>query len=103
MVNAAAGFARMRWDVYTLAMIPGCLAWAVALHGARRRGRAALFQTFTWWFAAALLLAVAVGVAVVAYSAPPKRRFRRAYSSIARHRSRRSTSGHSTSLNTISA
>lgn len=28
LVNAAAGFTRMRWDLYTLAMIPGCLAWA---------------------------------------------------------------------------
>ena len=28
MVNAAAGFGRMRWDLYTIAMIPGCLAWA---------------------------------------------------------------------------
>lgn len=28
MVNATAGFTRMRFDLYTLAMIPGCLAWA---------------------------------------------------------------------------
>ena len=28
MVNATAGFIRMRWDLYTVAMIPGCLAWA---------------------------------------------------------------------------
>lgn len=28
MVNASAGFIRMRWDLYTIAMIPGCLAWA---------------------------------------------------------------------------
>ena len=28
MVNACAGFIRMRWDLYTVAMIPGCLAWA---------------------------------------------------------------------------
>lgn len=28
LVNAAAGFTRMRWDLYTLSMIPGCLAWA---------------------------------------------------------------------------
>lgn len=27
-VNAVAGFTRMRFDLYTLAMIPGCLAWA---------------------------------------------------------------------------
>ncbi len=28
MVNASAGYMRMRWDLYTLAMIPGCIAWA---------------------------------------------------------------------------
>ncbi|WP_297081331.1 DedA family protein [uncultured Demequina sp.] len=28
MVNATAGYTRMRFDLYTLAMIPGCLAWA---------------------------------------------------------------------------
>ncbi|MFP5358929.1 MAG: DedA family protein [Actinomycetes bacterium] len=28
LVNAAAGYSRMRWDLYTLAMIPGCLMWA---------------------------------------------------------------------------
>lgn len=27
MVNASAGFIRMRWDLYTVAMIPGCIAW----------------------------------------------------------------------------
>ncbi len=29
MVNAAAGYTRMRWDLYTVAMIPGCIAWAI--------------------------------------------------------------------------
>ncbi len=28
LVNASAGYARMRFDLYTLAMIPGCLMWA---------------------------------------------------------------------------
>lgn len=27
-VNGAAGYARMRWDLYTAAMIPGCVVWA---------------------------------------------------------------------------
>ena len=27
-INAAAGITRMRWPRYTLAMVPGCLAWA---------------------------------------------------------------------------
>ena len=28
VVNAVAGFTRMRFDLYTLAMVPGCLIWA---------------------------------------------------------------------------
>ncbi|WNM25498.1 VTT domain-containing protein [Demequina capsici] len=28
MVNAAAGYTRTRWDLYTVAMLPGCIAWA---------------------------------------------------------------------------
>lgn len=28
VVNAAAGFMRMSWIRYTLAMLPGCIAWA---------------------------------------------------------------------------
>ncbi len=27
-VNGAAGYTRMRWDLYTAAMLPGCVAWA---------------------------------------------------------------------------
>ncbi len=33
MVNAAAGYSRMRWDLYTLAMVPGCVAWAIVYAG----------------------------------------------------------------------
>ncbi|MFC7580905.1 hypothetical protein ACFQ23_08605 [Schaalia naturae] len=32
-VNAGAGLVRLRWRTYTLAMIPGCVAWAL-LYGA---------------------------------------------------------------------
>lgn len=28
MVNASAGYMKMRWDLYTVVMVPGCLAWA---------------------------------------------------------------------------
>lgn len=28
-VNAGAGLVRLRWHTYTLAMLPGCVAWAV--------------------------------------------------------------------------
>ena len=62
-VIAAAGITRMRFGVFTLAMIPGCLAWA-ALYTALGAAAVKLFETFTWWFAAALLLAIAVGVVV---------------------------------------
>lgn len=27
LVNAAAGYSRMRWDLYTLIMLPGCVLW----------------------------------------------------------------------------
>ncbi|MFV0633308.1 DedA family protein [Demequina sp.] len=33
MVNATAGYIRMRVDLYTLAMVPGCLAWAAIYTG----------------------------------------------------------------------
>jgi membrane protein DedA with SNARE-associated domain len=66
MVNAAAGYGRMRWDLYTLAMIPGCVAWAtmyallgLSLVEAWRRspllatavilGLITFAWTFTWW------------------------------------------------------
>jgi membrane protein DedA with SNARE-associated domain len=62
-VNAAAGIGRMRYGVYTLAMIPGCLAWA-AIYTALGAAALRLFQTFTWWFAAALLLAIVAAIAV---------------------------------------
>ncbi len=61
-VNAAAGIGRMRYGVYTLAMIPGCLAWA-GLYTALGAAALRLFETFTWWFAGAVLLAIAIGVA----------------------------------------
>jgi len=28
-VNAGAGLVRMRWSTYTIAMIPGCILWAL--------------------------------------------------------------------------
>jgi membrane protein DedA with SNARE-associated domain len=62
-VNAAAGIGRMRYGVYTLVMIPGCLAWA-ALYTALGAAAVRLCEAFAWWSAAALLLAVAVGVVV---------------------------------------
>lgn len=63
-VNAAAGVGRMRYGVYTLAMIPGCAAWA-AIYTALGAAALNLFRNFTWWFAGALVLAVVVGWVVI--------------------------------------
>ncbi len=58
MVNITAGYVRMRWDIYTIAMIPGCIAWA------------AIYSTlgFTLFeaFAASPWLGAGVIVAIVA-------------------------------------
>lgn len=62
LVNASAGYARMRFDLYTLAMIPGCVAWA------------AIYTTIglslweVWLRSPALLLAVLVAVVAAAFA-----------------------------------
>lgn len=67
VVNAAAGALRIGWPRYTLAMIPGCIAWAViyatvgfAVVEAWLRAAAQ-----SGWFALALVLAAALAVIVV--------------------------------------
>ena len=68
-VNAGAGVIRMRWVRYTLAMIPGCLIWALvySLGGlAAFRGAVALAAHSPWALAAAgILLAIAVTAVVL--------------------------------------
>lgn len=63
LVNAAAGYTRMRWDLYTLAMLPGCVLWvtAYAIIGA---SAVQLWLLSPWALAGAVI--GAVGVAVVA-------------------------------------
>lgn len=67
-VNGTAGLLRIGWPRYTLAMLPGCLAWAViyatvgfavvqAWLGAAARS--------PWFASAALLLVVAIVTAIV--------------------------------------
>lgn len=58
MVNATAGFVRMRWPVYTLAMIPGCLVWA-AIYTTLGLS---LFEAFmaSPWLGAGTLVAIVV-------------------------------------------
>ena len=59
MVNAAAGFGRMRWDLYTIAMIPGCLAWA-AIYTALSVGLFDAWDRSPWLFAAVVALLIGV-------------------------------------------
>jgi membrane protein DedA with SNARE-associated domain len=54
MVNAAAGFTRMRWDLYTVAMIPGCLAWA-AIYASLGVGLMEAWKSSPWLFIAILV------------------------------------------------
>ncbi len=61
MVNAAAGFTRMRWDLYTAAMIPGCIAWA-ALYATLGIG---LWEA--WRKSPLLFLGIIVGLVLVAW------------------------------------
>jgi len=71
MVNAAAGFGRMRWDLYTLAMIPGCAAWAAIYSVAG-------FSLVAAWNASPIaVIAVLAGVVVVAGALSLLRRRRR--------------------------
>lgn len=60
VVNAVAGFTRMRFDLYTLAMIPGCLVWA-AIYTA-----IGLSLWEAWlrspWALAAILVAIVIAV-----------------------------------------
>lgn len=70
MVNAAAGFTRMRWDLYTAAMIPGCIAWA-ALYATLGIGLWEAWRTSPWLFLGivAALVAVAWGLTRLRQSA----------------------------------
>ncbi|MBN2177208.1 MAG: hypothetical protein JW722_06075 [Demequinaceae bacterium] len=64
LVQLAAGMGRMRYSVYTLAMIPGCVAWAGIYTGF---GYAAfqLVLRFTWVAAIALVIASAIVTVIV--------------------------------------
>ena len=63
-VNAGAGLVRMRWSTYTIAMIPGCVLWAL-LYGF---GIYAVWTALTasvWSAAAVVVLACAGACALV--------------------------------------
>ena len=64
LVNAAAGYTRMRWDLYTLAMIPGCVAWA-ALYGVLSLSLIEAWKQSPWLFVAVVAAVVAVAWAAM--------------------------------------
>lgn len=57
MVNAAAGFGRMRWDLYTLAMLPGCAVWA-AIYSVAGFSLVEAWKASPWLFAGVLVAVV---------------------------------------------
>ena len=67
-VNAGAGLVRMRWSTYTIAMIPGCVLWAL-LYGL---GTLAVFAAAIravagspWGWAGLALIIALIGVKIV--------------------------------------
>ncbi len=57
MVNASAGYGRMRWDLYTVAMVPGCVMWAI-IYGALGLTIYSAFVASPWLSLAVLLVLV---------------------------------------------
>jgi len=72
MVNAAAGFGRMRWDLYTLAMLPGCAAWA-AIYAVLGVGLVEAWARSPWLF-----LGIVIAIVLVAWVFTTLRRRRKA-------------------------
>ncbi len=59
MVNASAGYSRMRWDLYTVAIVPGCVVWAI-LYGGLGLTIYSAFVAAPWLSLAVLLVLVAL-------------------------------------------
>lgn len=68
VVLGTAGYTRMRWDLFTLAMLPGCAAWAL-IYGGVSVTLIELWRQSPWLF----IVGVAVVVAI-AYGATRLRR-----------------------------
>jgi len=68
LVNAAAGYSRIRWDIYTLVMLPGCVLW-VAAYFAVGASVVRLWHLSPW-----LLVAAVVAVVLAAWVATRLRR-----------------------------
>lgn len=65
MVNASAGFTRMRYGVYTLVMIPGCIIWAALYTGLGYSVWHLFTLSVTWAIVALVGVAVLVTLAVI--------------------------------------
>ena len=68
MVNASAGYSRMRWDLYTVAIVPGCVAWAI-IYGGLGLTAFAAFVAAPW-----VSLAVLAGLVAVTFGLTRLRR-----------------------------
>lgn len=68
LVNAAAGYSRMRWDLYTLIMLPGCVLWVAAYFAVG----ASFVQL--WKISPMLLIGALVAVVLVSWVAVRLRR-----------------------------
>lgn len=67
VVNAAAGLTRMRWGRYTVAMLPGCIAWSIiyaTVGFAAITAWMSLHGAWKWVAAIALLLVAIAGGAI---------------------------------------
>ena len=61
-VNAGAGLVRMRWSTYTIAMIPGCVLWAL-LYGLAAAIRAVAGSPWGWAGLALIVTLIAAKIA----------------------------------------
>lgn len=66
MVNAAAGYARMRWDLYSLVLIPCSLLWAT-IYTLVFLGLWDTWQRSPWLLAALVAVVIAVGAGVTGW------------------------------------
>lgn len=84
-VNAGAGVIRMRWIRYTLAMIPGCLVWALvySLGGLAAFQAAVALAAKSPWALVAVSVLVGVGVTALVLRARRRRSERESVEALA--------------------
>ncbi|MDE0572857.1 hypothetical protein ON058_05440 [Demequina sp. B12] len=59
IVLTTAGYTRMRWDLFTVAMLPGCAAWAF-IYGGISVTLIELWKQSPWWFLGGVITVVAL-------------------------------------------